>query len=382
MVVGSLVTYATVKAYSLKGKLLSKKIFQTLAESRNLDEFASRLNSTSYSDYIRKIPKPYTSNNIEISFRGKQAELYYMMMSSVGGSNLLMAYYYKFIFKNLKNILKGKILGKTQSQIESTIGLRAEELIQRRDVTLKALTSKNIEEVISNFKSYNFGNDVEKAIMLYNDIGEIGVIDTYLDKILYQNLADSIKSKADLNLLKLFGTELDLYNITNIVRGKFWNLDEQSINDLLVSHTSSTSDELLSKMISAENLKSSFMELTKTKFSDIIPSEADDIVMINEFERKFDLFLYNSLLKEFANMFKLSTVVSVVRLYDYEIKKKEKDNQNTENSKSEIGWGHQIRSYVLQPYRLVKDNRTNFESTSPDKILDGNLDEFLKQFLY
>ena len=62
------------------------------------------------------------------------------------------------------------------------------------------------------------------------------------------------------------------------------------------------------------------MELTKTKFSEIIPSEADDIVMINEFERKFDLFLYDSLLKEFANMFKLSTVVSVVRLYDYEIR--------------------------------------------------------------
>ena len=86
----------------------------------------------------------------------------------------------------------------------------------------------------------------------------------------------------------------------------------------LVSHTSSTSDVLLSKMISAENLKSSFMELSKTKFSEIIPSEADDIIMINEFERKFDLFLYNSLLQEFVNMFKLSTVVSVVRLYDYD----------------------------------------------------------------
>ncbi len=70
------------------------------------------------------------------------------------------------------------------------------------------------------------------------------------------------------------------------------------------------------------------------------------------------------------------------RLYDHEIKKKEEQNQNTENSKSEIGWGHQIRSYVLQPYRLVKDNRTNFESTSPDKILDGDLDEFLEQSLY
>ncbi len=70
------------------------------------------------------------------------------------------------------------------------------------------------------------------------------------------------------------------------------------------------------------------------------------------------------------------------RLYDYEIKKKEKETQNMESSKSEIGWGHQIRSYVLQPYRLVKDNRTNHESSNPDKVLDGDIDEFLEQSLY
>ena len=70
------------------------------------------------------------------------------------------------------------------------------------------------------------------------------------------------------------------------------------------------------------------------------------------------------------------------RLYDFEIKKKEKQNEDTEASKSDIGWGHQIRSYILQPYRLVKDNRTNFESTSPDKILDGEIDEFLEKSLY
>ena len=70
------------------------------------------------------------------------------------------------------------------------------------------------------------------------------------------------------------------------------------------------------------------------------------------------------------------------RLYDFEIKKKDKQNQNAEASKSEIGWGHQIRSYVLQPYRLVKDNRTNHESTSPDKVLDGEIDEFLERSLH
>ena len=70
------------------------------------------------------------------------------------------------------------------------------------------------------------------------------------------------------------------------------------------------------------------------------------------------------------------------RLYDFEMKKKEQQNQSAEASKSEIGWGHQIRSYILQPYRLVKDNRTNHESTSPDKVLDGEIDEFLERSLY
>ena len=70
------------------------------------------------------------------------------------------------------------------------------------------------------------------------------------------------------------------------------------------------------------------------------------------------------------------------RLYDFEMKKREKVNQTVESSKSEIGWGYQIRSYVLHPYRMVKDNRTSFESSNPDKILDGEIDDFLESSLY
>ena len=77
-----------------------------------------------------------------------------------------------------------------------------------------------------------------------------------------------------------------------------------------------------------------------------------------------------------------STVGIETDRFNDQIKKREQENQNVERAKSEIGWGHQIRSYVLQPYRLVKDNRTNFESTSPDKVLDGDIDEFLEQSLY
>ena len=70
------------------------------------------------------------------------------------------------------------------------------------------------------------------------------------------------------------------------------------------------------------------------------------------------------------------------RLYDFKVKKREQETKSTESTKAEIGWGHQIRSYVLHPYRLVKDNRTNFESSNPDKILNGEIDGFLESSLY
>ncbi len=70
------------------------------------------------------------------------------------------------------------------------------------------------------------------------------------------------------------------------------------------------------------------------------------------------------------------------RLYKYEMQKKEQASENLAKSKTDIGWGHQIRSYVLQPYRLVKDLRNNLEITDPDSVLDGDIDEFLEAALY
>ncbi len=69
------------------------------------------------------------------------------------------------------------------------------------------------------------------------------------------------------------------------------------------------------------------------------------------------------------------------RLYDMEIKKREEATQSAHEAKTDIGWGHQIRSYVLQPYQLVKDLRTGIESTNPTAVLDGNLNEFMEAAL-
>ncbi|NNC48347.1 MAG: peptide chain release factor 2 [Sphingomonas sp.] len=65
------------------------------------------------------------------------------------------------------------------------------------------------------------------------------------------------------------------------------------------------------------------------------------------------------------------------RLYEAELQRREEEASATNATKTEIGWGHQIRSYVLQPYQLVKDLRTGVTSTAPGDVLDGDLDKFM-----
>ena len=69
------------------------------------------------------------------------------------------------------------------------------------------------------------------------------------------------------------------------------------------------------------------------------------------------------------------------RLYELELQKRQQAAQDSHESKSEIGWGHQIRSYVLQPYQLVKDLRTQYETSDTSGVLDGDLNPFLSAAL-
>lgn len=69
------------------------------------------------------------------------------------------------------------------------------------------------------------------------------------------------------------------------------------------------------------------------------------------------------------------------RLYQYYEEQREKEKKITESSKTDIGWGNQIRSYVFQPYQMVKDHRTNFESGQVERVMDGDLDGFIYAWL-
>src|SRR5690606_39366352 len=69
------------------------------------------------------------------------------------------------------------------------------------------------------------------------------------------------------------------------------------------------------------------------------------------------------------------------KLFEFEMKKREEKAAADQAAKTDIGWGHQIRSYVLQPYQMVKDLRTGVSTSNTGAVLDGDLDEFMQATL-
>ncbi|WP_183224046.1 peptide chain release factor 2 [Borreliella spielmanii] len=69
------------------------------------------------------------------------------------------------------------------------------------------------------------------------------------------------------------------------------------------------------------------------------------------------------------------------RLYEYYKNKEDEKNKSKQDTKKEISWGNQIRSYVFQPYNLVKDHRTKFENSNTTSVMDGNIDNFIEEYL-
>ena len=314
---GSKNVYASVKSYSKRGKLLKKDDFQTLTESRDLDELMTRIKNTVYAEAVAEVEKPYTSHGIESALRSHLAEVHYGISKTAGGG-ILDAYYLRFIISNLKQILKGKVLGKSQEEIEIHINLHAEELIKQRDIVIKALVAKDLEETVANLSQTEFAEDIAKAAALYADKKTLQIFDTYFDKILMSRLVKALKS-GDIDASRLVGMDVDFYNILSVVRGKFWGLDEQQIQDLIIVQSPAAKD-LLTRMMSAGTIRDAFNELSNTKYGDLIPQAENELDALAEFERSFELAIYQASLNSFTKMFSLATTVGITKLTAFEVR--------------------------------------------------------------
>jgi V/A-type H+/Na+-transporting ATPase subunit C len=314
--------FGTVLSHGIRGRMLSKTELQTLAEARDMDELVTRIKNTVYLDALAKISKPYTAEKIEGALREYLVNIHAKMVSVTGGSSILSAYFLKNITWNLKIVLKGKALGKSYDELVPKVNLRAEELLGRRDIIVKALVSKSLDEAISALAGSEVAEDAAKAAAVYKDKGDLRVFDTYLDRMLYIHLGRAMNAESQsMDVKNIVSTDIDSYNVLAVLRGKFWNLSPTDINDLIVTTTSKVTKDTIQKMINTEKISEAIGELANTVYKDIIPQTAtNDIEAILQLESGFEATELKRVVSAFRTMFSVGIVVAALKLLMIEVR--------------------------------------------------------------
>jgi V/A-type H+/Na+-transporting ATPase subunit C len=314
--------FGTVLSHGMKGRMLTRNELQTLAEARGIEELVTRMKNTVYLDVLSKLTKPYTAEKIEGALRENLVNNHVKMVSIAGGSGVLNVYFVKYIIWNLKLILKGKALGKSYEELVPKINLRAEELVGRRDIVVKALVARNLEEAVAALAGSEFGEDAAKAAAAYKDKGDLRLFDTYIDHVFYRDLGRALTIESQSPEVKnIVAVDIDSYNILAVLRGKYWNLSQNDIDDLIVATTSKVPKDTLQKMMNIEKVSEAIMELGNTVYKDIIPQSAtNDINAIMQLEASFESLQLKRVISSFRTMFNVGIMVAALKLMMIEVR--------------------------------------------------------------
>jgi V/A-type H+-transporting ATPase subunit C len=313
--------FGSVKSFTAKGKMLSRDNMQTLAESRDMDELVTRIKNTVYLDAVSKLQKPYTAEIVENGLREDLVNFHASMANIAGGSDVLNAYFVRYIIWNLKLILKGKAAGRLYEEILPHVNLRAEELVGRRDTVVKALVARDLEEAVTSLAGSEFGDDAQKAATAYREKGDLQIFDTFLDHAFYRALSKGLATAGkEPDVKAVVVPEIDAYNVLSVLRAKFWDLNEQQTRDVVVGATSTVTDDVIQKMINAETVSDAIAELANTVYKDMIPQPTNDIEAIEQLERAFEKILFRKYLAAFRTMFSYGTMIAAIKLKMTEVR--------------------------------------------------------------
>jgi V/A-type H+-transporting ATPase subunit C len=309
--------FGTVLSHGLKGRMLTKSELQTLAEARDMEELVTRMKNTIYLDAFAKLTKPYTAEKIEGALKEYLVNAHAKMVNITGGSGIL-----KYITWDLKIVLKGKALGKSYEELLPKVNLRAEELVGRRDIIVKALVAKNLEEAVAAISASEFGEDAAKAAAVYKEKGDLRIFDTYLDHVFYHDLGRAMTAESQSpDVKKVASTDIDSYNVLAVLRGKFWGLNTGDINDLIVSTTPKVTRDTLQKMINIEKISEAIGELSSTVYNGIIPqAAANDIDAIMQLESSFEAIGLKRVIGSFRTMFSVGIMLGALKLMMIEVR--------------------------------------------------------------
>jgi V/A-type H+/Na+-transporting ATPase subunit C len=239
---------------------------QKLAEASSLEELVNRLKATPYSDVVSALTPPFTARRIELALRERMATIHHSIMEGAGRYRIIELYYLKDIAWDLKLALKAKALGRSYEETAEYLDMKAEELVGRRDLIIKVLSARDINEAVTMLSGTEFFSDVEKALASYSARGEIRLFDVFIDHAVLTAISKEYSLNPNLYSAKsgnvngvgdIVALDVDSYNVLSVLRAKLWGLRESEIQELIVTPTKRVSSATLVSMAGADSVADS-----------------------------------------------------------------------------------------------------------------------------
>jgi len=242
---------------------LDTTTIQKLAEATSLEEMVNRLRSTTYADSVSGMSPPFNARRIELALRERLAVVLHSTTQGAGRYGILQLYYLKNIAWDLKLALKARALGRSYEETVEYIDMKAEELVGRRDLMVKVLSAKDVNEAVTLLSGSEFFPDVEKALAAYSSKGEIRFFDVYIDHAVLSAIAKEYSLNPRLYSSKpanvngvsdLVALDVDAYNVLSVLRSKLWGLTEAEVQELMIIPARRVSLPTLNSMAGADSV--------------------------------------------------------------------------------------------------------------------------------
>lgn len=256
-------TYIGTKAFAIRGTLLDGGTVQKLAEATSLDELVNRLRSTQYADVISRLPPPFNARRLELAMRERLATVHHAVSQSSKKYGVFELYYLKNIAWDLKVVLKARALGRPYEEMVEYLGMKAEELVGRRDLIVRVMSAKDVSEAVTMLSGTEFHADVEKAYARYASKQEIRFFDVYIDHAVLARISKEYTTNWKVyaarppnvnGVEEMVSLDLDAFNVIAVLRSKLWGLSESEIQELIITPGGRVSESILTGMAGADSV--------------------------------------------------------------------------------------------------------------------------------
>jgi len=317
--------YVIGKSYGLKGKLLPYTVLEELANSKNLEELVEKLRPTDYGPYVSSLPRPLNPTRIELALRRCLVEVHFDLAMKSKNAGIIQAYYMKYLTSNLKTILKGKALGKSYEELLELVDLRAEELVRRRDIVVKAMAAKDLAEAVRSLSGTKFSDVASMAMEVYEKEKDLIAFDVAMDKAYFSEVLkefNKLRLAERKKIRRIVAVDIDGYIILAIMRSKLWGLTIAKAKRFLLDKAVNISSDIIDRMLEAGNITDVLRILGETPYKSIIPeSSAPDVSAIKALEEAFERLALNRASEAFLrDIFSVSVPIALLKLKELEVR--------------------------------------------------------------